>query len=49
MLVEVTEAQEGLNVLDILGLWPFQDCLDFVSRYLETLWREYVAEIFYCE
>ena len=46
--VEITEAQEGLNVFDIPGLWPFQDYLDFVSRHPETLRREYVAEIFYC-
>lgn len=45
-LVKVTETQKELNILDILGFWPVQDCLDFVRGHLEALRTEDVTEIF---
>ena len=45
-LVEVTEPEKGLNVLDISGFWLFQNCLDFVRGHSETLRAEDVTEIF---
>ena len=44
--VEVTEPEKGLNVLDIPGFRPFQNCLDFVRGHLEALRAEDVTEIF---
>ena len=46
-MIEITKAKEGLNVLNILRLWPFQDCLYFVGRHPESLWREDIVKIFH--
>ena len=45
-LVEVIEPKKGLNVLDIPGFRPFQNCLDFVRGHPKALGAEDVTEIF---
>ena len=43
--VEVSETQEGLNVLDFLWFRPILDCLDFSGRHLQTICGEDKTEV----
>ena len=43
--VEVSETQEGLNVLDFLWFRPILDSLDFSGRHLQTICGEDKAEV----
>src|ERR1700678_1757446 len=43
--VEVSETQEGLNVLDFLWFRPILERLDFSGRHLQTICGEDKAEV----
>ena len=43
MLIEIGEAQEGLDVFDLLGFGPILNDLDFVRGHSEATQREYIA------
>ena len=43
--VEVGEAEEGLNVLDVPRLGPIDDCLDLILRHVEAFRRKHVTQV----
>jgi hypothetical protein len=45
VVVKVHEAQEGLNVLDFMGLGPILDGLHFLCGHGKSLWRKAVPEV----
>jgi hypothetical protein len=36
-MIEVHEAKEGLNIVDVSGFWPVKDYLDLVFIHLQPL------------
>jgi hypothetical protein len=45
--IEVCESEERLNVLDLLWLQPFLDCLDLIVGHSESIGGKNVTEIFH--
>ena len=43
MLIEIGEAQEGLDIFDLLGFRPILNDLDLVGGHSEASWRKYIA------
>ena len=43
MLIEIGEAQEGLDVFDLLGFGPILTDLDLVGGHSEAAQRKYIA------
>ena len=41
--IEIGEAQERLDIFDLLGFGPILNDLDFVRGHSEAAWREYIA------
>ena len=41
--IEIGEAQEGLDVFDLLGFGPILNDLDFIGGHCEATWRGYIA------
>ena len=46
-MVEIHEAEEGLDVLHLMGFGPITNSGDFVLRHGETVRGEEVSEVFH--